>query len=46
MWFFVVHNIELQNWVGNIQYAIGRQHEYFPSTPGHLGIPKVATYWN
>jgi hypothetical protein len=46
LWFFIVQNIELQNWVGNVQYAINHQHKYFPSTPSHLEIPNVATYWN
>jgi hypothetical protein len=41
LWFFGVQNIELQNRVGNIQYAISHQHKYFPSTPGHLKILEV-----
>jgi hypothetical protein len=36
----------LQNWVGNVQYATNHQHKYFPSTIGHLEIPKVANKWN
>jgi hypothetical protein len=39
-----MQNIELQNWVGSIQYVVGHQHKYFFSTPSHLGIPKVANY--
>jgi len=39
-----MHNIELQNGVGNLQYTINHQHKYFPSTPSHLEIAKVATY--
>jgi hypothetical protein len=41
-----MQNIELQNWVGNLQYVTTYQHKYFPSIPRHLKIPKVATYWN
>jgi hypothetical protein len=39
-----MQNIELQNGLGNLQYTINRQHKYFPLTPSHLEIPKVATY--
>jgi hypothetical protein len=44
LWFFVMHNIELKNWVGNVQYTTSRQHKYFPSIPSHLKIPKATTY--
>jgi hypothetical protein len=39
-----MQNIELQNWVGNIPYAISHQHKYFPLTLGHHEIPKETTY--
>jgi hypothetical protein len=44
LWFSAMHNIELKNWVGNVQYATSHQYKYFPSTPSHLKIPKVTTY--
>jgi hypothetical protein len=34
-WFFGVLNIELQIWMGNVQYTTSHQHKYFPSTLGH-----------
>ncbi len=37
--FFGVLNIELQNWVGIVQYATSHQDKYFPSILGHLEIP-------
>jgi hypothetical protein len=46
LWFFGMLNIELQIWMGNVQYTINHQHKYFPSTPGHLKIVKLMNHWN
>jgi len=40
-WFFGAQNIELHNWMGNIQSTTSHQHKYFPSIPNHFKIPKV-----
>ncbi len=46
LWFFGMLNIELQIWMGNVQYTINHQHKYFPSTPGHFKIVKLMNHWN